>query len=132
MDVRQHVDRGRHVVPAQLEASLEVLHRVGLRVSELEDFERKSIRVAGDEDDDDRRQRHSRLFATSLQTSRLNSTRQFFIDYRYRLNIKPDNFFRNFDFRRFDDRRFDSLFVDFFAFDGAERCFDDVDFSNLI
>ena len=39
MDVGQDVDEGGHVVPADLVAGLEVLHRVGLRVGELKHFE---------------------------------------------------------------------------------------------
>ena len=39
MDVGQDVDKGGHVVPADLVAGLEVLHRVGLRVGELKHFE---------------------------------------------------------------------------------------------
>ena len=75
VDVGQDVDGGRDVIPAQPEAGLEVLHRVGLRVGELEDLERESVRVAGDEDEHDAGQRHGRLLAPALESARLDPVR---------------------------------------------------------
>jgi hypothetical protein len=62
-----------------LTPGLEVLHGVGLRVGELEHLEGESVRVAGDEDEDDAHEGHRRFFPTPLEPTRLNAVRLFFV-----------------------------------------------------